>query len=284
MKNLYIHCDGGFGNRFNSLVIGLLVSKIGKFNPIISWPSTNVCRATFDEIFENDYILTSNRLEYYSNDLNNYEFVMHENQLLWNTRITSPYNFNKVNDLISFFQNSSKENLFYFNNLIPNYADFDLNIIRDLKFKSLYYEIVDNFLEHKNYIGVHLRSTDFPQSDANFNTIYSQIKSSDKKYFVCSDNPEVENKFNELENVFIYPKTDYVEKINSSKEWRVLKGEIKDEMNKSLSFNVERSSDSVKQAIIDLLILSRSDIMITSNSTFLNTALLLKMFNNQKTI
>lgn len=278
MKNLYIHCDGGFGNRFNSLVIGLLVSKIGKFNPIISWPSTNVCRATFDEIFENDYTLTSNRLEYYSNDLNNYEFVMHENQLLWNTKVTSPYGFNKIFDLVSFLQKSDKENIFYFNNLIPNYKDLNLSIIGDLKFKSFYYEIIDSFLEYENYIGVHLRSTDFVQGDINFDEIFFQIKYSDKKYFVCSDSLELENKFNQLKNVFTFPKTDYVEKINPFKEWRVSKGEIKDEMNKSLSFNVERSSDSVKQAIIDLLILSRSDIMITSNSTFLNTALLLKKY------
>ena len=27
MKNLYIHCDGGFGNRFNALVVGLLICE-----------------------------------------------------------------------------------------------------------------------------------------------------------------------------------------------------------------------------------------------------------------
>ena len=49
--------------------------------------------------------------------------------------------------------------------------------------------------------------------------------------------------------------------------------------NKALSFNVERSAQSVKEAIIDLLILSKSDIIPTSNSTFLTTAQLLKQFN-----
>ena len=57
----------------------------------------------------------------------------------------------------------------------------------------------------------------------------------------------------------------------------MVRGQIKDEMKKPLSFNVERSSESVKQAIVDLLVLSKSDIMITSNSTFLQTAQLLKL-------
>lgn len=281
MKNLYIHCDGGFGNRFNSLVVGLSLAKIGKFEPIISWPSTNVCRATFNDIFENEYQIVSNRLEHYSNELKKYEFVMHENQLLWNISNTSPYKFNKISDLVHFLKQSNKENLFYFNNLIPNYQDIDLSIISELIFKFQYYETAYNSLP-TNYIGVHLRSTDFPQGSINFDKIYLDIQRSDAKYFVCSDSLEIETKFSKLENVFIFPKKKYVEKINSNCEWVVTKGYIKDEFDKPITYNVERSSESVKEAIIDLLILSKSDIMKTSNSTFLNTAILLQKYSSKK--
>ena len=84
MKNLYIHCDGGFGNRFNSLVVGLLICERGNFNPIISWPSTNVCRAFYGDIFEEQFESISNRLEDYSDSIDEFEFVMHDNQLSWN--------------------------------------------------------------------------------------------------------------------------------------------------------------------------------------------------------
>ncbi len=278
MKNLYIHCDGGFGNRFNALVVGLLICERGGFKPIISWPSTNVCRSFYDDIFQIQFEFNSNRLEDYSNSIDEFEFIMHDNQLSWNTLINSPYSFSTIDQIVSHYNNSTKDNLFYFNNLIPNYSDLNLSLISELKFKKEYYEIVDNFLNVEDYIGVHLRATDFPQGSVNFEGIFNKVKESNRMHFVCSDSREVENKFNELDNVFTFPKTFYVEKIDDSFNWRVHKGQIKDEMKKPLSFNVERSSESVKQSIFDLLILSKSDIMITSNSTFLQTAQLLKKY------
>ena len=35
VKTLNIYCDGGFGNRFNALTVGLLIAKVGNFKPII---------------------------------------------------------------------------------------------------------------------------------------------------------------------------------------------------------------------------------------------------------
>jgi|TARA_B100000424_G_C22889128_1_gene472973 hypothetical protein len=279
MKKLYIHCDGGFGNRFNSLIVGLIICHKGKFSPIISWPSTNVCRALYDDIFEDEFEFNSNRLEDYSDSINQFEFVMHDNQLNWNVKTISPFSYTSIEQIVNYYNSSVKNKLFYFNNLIPNYRDLDLSLISNLKFKKEYYDIVNTFLNFDNYFGIHLRATDSPQGDFNFDQIFNSIKNSEKIYFVCSDSLEVENKFNKLKNVFTFPKTSYVDKIDSSFDWRVSRGMIKDEKNKALSFNVERSAQSVKEAIIDLLILSKSDIIPTSNSTFLTTAQLLKQFN-----
>lgn len=282
MKDFYIHCDGGFGNRFNSLIVGMAIALEGNFNPVVSWPSTNVCRALFDDIFDIDINFISKRLEDYSQVINEYEFLMHENQLLWNVPIKSPYDFRSIQDIINFCNNSDRKNIFYFNNLIPNYKDSNLiySIIKKIKFRKEYYNILQQFLPPYEFIGVHLRSTDFPEFDKkNFDLIFNEIENSDRKYFVCSDDFELENKFNQLKNVFVYPKTNYVKKIEPNKNWCIKKGSIKDERGKSLSYNVERDNDSVKQAILDLLILSKSDIMETSNSTFLNTAVLLKKYH-----
>jgi DNA replication protein DnaC len=76
-----------------------------------------------------------------------------------------------------------------------------------------------------------------------------------------------------LENVHVYPKTSYVEKLTEEGEWRSV---IVDDTGVEYPFNVERSDESVQQAIIDLYILSKSDMMRTSNSSFLRTSILLK--------
>lgn len=278
MKNLYIHCDGGFGNRFNALVVGFNICERGGFIPVISWPSTNVCRAFYYDIFEPQFLFTTERLEDYSKNLDKFEFVMHENQLSWKVKNISPYSFSSIDQIVSHYRKSEKNNLFYYNNLIPNYSDLDLNLISKIKFKGEYHNIVDQFLKFEDYVGVHLRSTDFPQGTINFDKIYREIESSSRIHFICSDSIDIENKFKKLKNVFTFPKKSYASKINPSLEWRVSKGSVKDERNKDLSFNVERDSQSVKDAIIDLLILSKSDIMSTSTSTFLTTAQLLKSF------
>ena len=281
MKDLYIHCDGGFGNRFNTLIVGLQIARTGNFNPIISWAYTNSCRASFNDIFENKFKVVPNRLEKYSDSFSEYELVMHENQLNWNAQIRSPYSFSTIDQIVSHYNNSTKDNLLYFNNLIPNYSDLNLSLISELEFGKEYYKIVNNFLNSNKYIGVHLRSTDFPKGIINFDKIYESIRNSNKKYFVCSDSLEVENKFNELDNVFTFPKTSYVKKIDDSFNWVLIRGQIKDEMEKPLNFNVERSRESVKQAIIDLIILSKCDIIQTSDSTFLTTAMLLQKYGQQ---
>lgn len=280
MKNLYIHCDGGFGNRFNTLIVGLQIARTGNFNPIISWAYTNSCRASFDDIFENKFKVVPSRLEEYSDSFSKYELVMHENQLNWNAQIRSPYSFSTIDQIVSYYNNSTKDNLLYFNNLIPNYKDIDLSIISNLKFKSDYYKLAN---VDKEYIGVHLRSTDVPPGSIDYNKIFNLIKEDTTTfYFVCSDNKDLETKFDQLDNVFINPKTSYVKKIDESKEWRVHRGQIKDERNKNLSFNVERSSQSVKEAIVDLIILSKSSkILLNSNSTFLTTAILLKEYGQK---
>ena len=55
---------------------------------------------------------------------------------------------------------------------------------------------------------------------------------------------------------------------------------IVDDEGNEYSFNIERSDESVIDAMIDLLILSSSSIMRTSNSTFLETALLIQQSKN----
>jgi hypothetical protein len=130
---------------------------------------------------------------------------------------------------------------------------------------------------HKNglsdFLGLHIRKTDFGSHGADDDNLYTLVTNCpQKQFFVCSDDKEVERRFGNLPNVAIYPKRAHVEKLVEG-DWN---STISDHSGRVYACNVNRSETSVEDALVDLLILSRSQIVRTSNSTFLNTALLLK--------
>ena len=51
VKHMHICCDGSFGNRYSGLIGGLTLARICGLPATISWPSTNMCRARWDDIF-----------------------------------------------------------------------------------------------------------------------------------------------------------------------------------------------------------------------------------------
>ena len=112
-----------------------------------------------------------------------------------------------------------------------------------------------------------------PNFDSIYKTILDDVKGN---YFICSDDEELETKFTQLNNAFSYKKKKYVEKLTKDGKWRDI---IVDDEGVEYPFNVERSDETVIDAMIDLLILSKSTIMHTSDSTFLKTALLIQQSN-----
>ena len=83
-------------------------------------------------------------------------------------------------------------------------------------------------------------------------------------------------RFIKNDNAFAYPKVKYVEKLTDDGGWR---DTVVDDDGNEYSFNIERSDESVIDAMVDLLILSKSTILNTSESTFLKTALLIQESN-----
>ena len=53
MRQLLIYCDGGFGNRFNALVSGLVLARTLGLAPQVVWPVNNWCGAALGDLFEN---------------------------------------------------------------------------------------------------------------------------------------------------------------------------------------------------------------------------------------
>jgi hypothetical protein len=275
MKKMYVYCDGGFGNRFNVLISGLyLAEKIGAI-PIIIWNTNNWCGASFNQIFDMKCQVIDNFKKESFFKEKNLCLILHENQFAQPLEYTSPFSFTNTEQIKS---HVGDEDVFYFTNLIPSWVD-DLSIVTKIKFNKHLEDTVDSIRKQFNYIsycGVHIRKTDFYET-LNEQEIYSLIQNDIQTlYFVCSDDRETEMKFLTLPNVFVYSKTSYVEKLNGSGEWNSW---ITDNNGNQFPFNVNRNSSSVVQAIVDLLLLSYSEILNkNSSSTFLKTAMLLKKF------
>lgn len=275
MKKIYIHCDGGFGNRFNVLISGLYLAEKSNAIPVIIWNTNNWCGAAFNQIFDMEYevIDNFNRETFFKEK--NLSLIIHENQFSQPLDFISPFLFVTVDEIVN---HTGENDIFYFTNLIPSWVE-NLSIVQKIKFNKGLLDIVDSIRKQFNYIsyhGVHIRKTDFYEH-FNEDEIYSKIKEDPQGlYFVCSDDKETENKFLTLPNVFVYSKTSYVEKLNQNGDWNSW---ITDNNGNQFPFNVNRSASSVVQAIIDLLLLSHSEILNkNSSSTFLKTAMLLKKF------
>ena len=282
-KTIYIHCDGGFGNRFNALTVGLLIAEKGGFDPVILWPSTNWCRSTFNSIFKNEYEVIEQDLSYFKKP-EDYQFLMHGHfSIPQHIRVMHPSAFGSVSQILDYIRVENKD-IVYNHDAIPPYAYGEggglQKIVKDLEFSEEITNKADVFLQHydDNFSGLHLRNTDFyDPHKANFNELEKLVKDTpDTHYFICSDDQKLEQTFTQHANAFAYPKYKYVEKLADEGEWR---DEIEDEDGKEYAFNIERSDESVIEAMVDLLVLSRSTIIPTSDSTFLKTAQLIQESN-----
>lgn len=284
-RKIYIECDGGFGNRFNEVITGLYVARLFNLEPIIVWLETNRCMARFEDIFDNNIaeltvigegdfskIKTTKTLQpmYHG-----YDYLVNEVHFK-----PTPFNLllkNDLNDVYSLLKESDYD-LHFSINLIPKYLDLGVidSILDQLVFKKSILDKVSNVLStisNNRFYGLHMRMTDFCTTDEQKQSWINLIKTStDKLFFVCSDSEDFEKEISVFDNVFLFDKNSYVEKLTDG-DWR---HEFTDNDGRLMRFNVNRSAESVIDAMVDMLILSESEIIQTSHSTFLKTALLLR--------
>ena len=280
MGNIYIFCEGGLGNRINTLINGLFLSTELNRKLILIWPQTNTCRTSFKDIFENHFTIENDLLNFY---------LKHHESFAWYSHYDLPQYIknNKIIDAKSnllHMQGSNAKNIFYSQSELMLSSSLSKKYLSQLNFKPSLIRKALNIIPETDFTGLHLRSTDYftiPEhlyyiDESNqFEQLFNEIKSSNKLYFVCSDDIEVEDKFNKLDNVFINCKTSYVKKFHQSKQWFLPDRNTVDDFGRNIIYNVERDNQSVLDAVVDLLVLSRSNIIKTSDSSFLHIAKLL---------
>ncbi|NBP57393.1 hypothetical protein EBU71_12830 [bacterium] len=278
MSKVYIYCDGGFGNRYHSLVSGLFLAKACERDPIVIWPINNYNEASFKDIFETDLLECT--------DFSGKDWIEKRNPLNivawnpWHADVDEQHNCMGIYSPIDSFLKSKqdKDVFFYGGRLCPwVYINALPAIIDTIPFQKSLQDKAQTFIKEnfgdENFNGLHVRKTDHPYPLEEDKAI-EQINASDIKCFVCSDDPATEKKFIEAcPNVRVYPKNSYVEMLIPNGNWGF---PVRDSTGHSFPYNVKRGSESVLEAMVDLMILSRSNIINTDHrSTFIRTAILI---------
>ena len=277
-RAIHLYCDGGFGNRFNTLVSGMLLAKAAGLQPIVVWPRNNWCGAGFAELLANDYQVIERELLSYLPDKDQFHFFMTEDHLGMGVPNQSPLQAQTLEEAVAYL-NSDSRDVYYHSPLIPPFLDQAQvsKQVRALKFKAEIVAEADRFIRKhklKEFFGVQIRKTDFGSNSADDGNLFELISNAaHKKFFVCSDDKDVEQRFGALPNVAIYAKRAHVEKLVEAGGWNSV---TSDHSGRAYACNVNRNALSVIDAVVDLLILSHSQPVQTSNSTFLQTALLIK--------
>ena len=276
-----IYCDGGLGNRLLMMFSGIFYAQMALKPFIIHWPRNNWCGCSFADLFDNPYNVTNFNLKFLDeNILENCTLFVHETQIQHrNDRGNKLFLHSRVQNMtpqgiIGIF--ASSPNLLYYGNslhqcLTPETVTCiveKLKINEDVMSKIARYNV-------SNCYGAHIRGTDFPEAPlVTIEQLEAQIKEFPKhEFFVCSDQKDIEDNLKtRYPNVVVFEKSKYVERLDKKQDWH---GRITDDLDRSFNFNVNRPKTSVIEAFCDMLLLSRTKMIKTSNSSFLKCAYVL---------
>ena len=245
MPTIRIHCDGGLGNRFGPVVDGLLFAERSGYTPLIHWPTNMNCAAGLGDLFE--YVPAE-----YSENLPPVDWPL-VGHITWKGRTC--FDTSEIDKMTGDFE--------YTDNGWKLSDEEGKRILSKFKILPSIMKRVNDFCTEngidKHCTGIHIRATD-NLSINQINNAHKLIKSSGK-VFLCCDEKEIEDGFAHYSNVVLRPKDFYVEKIVPG-GWRIKPPP--DEPYKC--YNVNRTKESVIDAFIDLLVLSRTSFNCSSSS------------------
>lgn len=270
-------CDGGLCNRLNVLIFALALKARYGHPWQIGWPQNNWCGAALDRLFEVDAPVSGDSLASYGSEPDRFHYLVHENQAAFPTgHLTLQSQIGGFADLESLL--AGERELFYYHNLLPAFADladFQLGL-RQMRINADVFRTATDFCTaHQidgEVLGLHIRKTDFGDA-VDDKGLFDLVSHSPKRFFVCSDSEEVNTRFAALPNCSVFPKTSFPQKLLVDGGWNAM---TTDDQGRAFTFNITRPEDSIIEALVDLLILSRTLHVKTSHSTFLNMAMIFK--------
>jgi hypothetical protein len=268
-----VFCDGGFANRVNCLVGGLVLAERLKLKPRIVWPRNNRCGAAFGELFTNDAVeVHEARLQDFVPVQRQLQLWLHENDVGFTDPVAPLRRRASLAEVQPLLHGDDRAVLYTENIVLPWMDAADVQrVLQSLRFQPAIVERAREVIARHGgdgYVGIHLRATDFtspPPVEAMLGAVQAQ---SQTRFFVCSDDAAIEARFRRHANVFVHEKAAYVAK-RVDGPWR---GDMRDSDGLPYSGNIERNAESVVLAAVDLLLLAGSRPVKTSNSSFLALA------------
>ena len=273
-----MNCDGGLGNRINALILAKALAA-ESVQVVINWPVNSWCEADYHELFDDESAkVTSDSLAVVAERANPLGMYFHDDisSRLLGVPFRSVYKFNNIYDFIVTGLSRSYCSLAY-PALIPPWISMErvTRVVNSIKFKGILIEKAkDTFFEKIKipFYGLHLRRTDLnlPPNDYEAKALISMGRPI--PFLVCTDSRETHNLFQDFYNVVFNQKDSFVDKKENSASWNDIS---KDDDGRYYASNVRRSSQAIKDAVVDLILLSQSKILGFHRSTFLHTARLL---------
>ena len=121
-RTMHIYCDGGFGNRFNGLISGLIFAKEAGLKPIVVWPRNNWCGAGFSDLLTSEFDVVERELVSYVPEASKFQFFMTEDHLGMGVSNASPLALPSLEQAVAYLR-SDHRNVYYHTPLIPAYLD-----------------------------------------------------------------------------------------------------------------------------------------------------------------
>lgn len=275
MQHFYCLCDGGLGNRLNSLVSGMIIWKKASFGSkfVILWPLNRYCDAEIKDVIDMTKLGT-----YFDNDTDvilrvTDEIQMNCNHVLAHDRKGFNGKFTNLLKIISLrkftnFQDLANGEIMFTTPLIPFCVKY--KEVREIKqYLKPAPQIIDKLLAlgnkvNKRSIALHLRGTDYGFSHRYFTFWYYLIKFLPLlKFHIFTDDKSIIDRFSKQKNTVFFNHTVLPEKYNSDASWTEM---LLDE------YNISRSKSAVTDGFIEMLFLAEMFKIITSRSTFLYNA------------
>jgi hypothetical protein len=142
--------------------------------------------------------------------------------------------------------------------------------------------LISTYDVNRSTYGLHARQTDHP--DRKPYSFYENIvrkklrKSSNAKFFLATDCSVMENKLKTQfkGHIIVFPKEEFPEKIDDESPFHATKESgWSDKFSIHSKYNIYRSRLSVQEAVVDLMVLARTNIVATSPGSFSDIASLL---------
>lgn len=276
---LIIFCDGGLGNRMNALFSGVALARIlgAKFR--VGWPVNSWCGARFEDVFSAPCEIDDRLLSEHCLDAPRYRCFTHDalSASALGAQFLSAYGFSSVDE---FAQQLASDGglIFFYPALIPDWIprEYVLSAIKSLPIRDALrtqaLAFLFNDLALRPFYGIHLRRTDLNTgySDDEVDRLTRQYSSD--TFFLCSDDPRAEKRGACNPNICIRRKSSYVERKSPGFGWQA---PTKDGDGRVYYSNIYRSSESIREAVVDMLVLGHGEVLNVGGSTFRRMAQML---------